>query len=89
MLHGWMGGFLGGILIGGVVVANLVGFPKVEGGEAVAGGVTAAGGGGAILAASTAEPAASISIGRLSGGALFSPLGFTFGYAATKPTCGK
>lgn len=85
MLHGIQGGFLGGGAIGAVIVANIIGFPEVEGAE----GVAAVGGGGVLLAASTGEPAASIAIGGLSGGALATPLGSAFGYAATKPTCGN
>ena len=85
MLHGIQGSFLGGGLLGAVIVANILGFPEVEGVE----GVAAVGGGGAILAASTGEPAASIGIGGLSGGALATSLGSAFGYVATKPTCGN
>lgn len=85
MLHGIQGSFLGGGLIGAVIVANILGFPEVEGAEAVG----TVGGGGAILAASTGEPAASIAIGGLSSGALLTPVGATVGYAATKPTCGN
>ncbi len=82
MLLGIQGSFLGGGAVGAVIVANILGFPEVEGVEAI-GGV----GGGAILAASIGEPAASIAIGGLSGGALATPLGGAFGYAATKPGC--
>ena len=75
-------GFLGGFGLGAVIVGNIVGFPEVEVGEGVAAG---AGGIGVLLEAATAEPAATISLGGLSGGAFGAPLGAAAGYAATAP----
>ncbi len=82
MRNGMLFGFLGGFGLGAVIVGNIVGFPEVEVGEGVAAG---AGGIGVLLDAATAEPAATISLGGLSGGAFGTPIGAAAGYAATKP----
>ena len=83
MHNGMLFGFLGGFWLGAVIVGNIVGFPEVEVGEGVAAG---AGDIGVLLEAATAEPAATIGLEGLSGGASGTPRGAAAGYAATRPT---
>ncbi|GAB2574346.1 RHS repeat-associated core domain-containing protein [Dyella jejuensis] len=79
-------GITGGALLGGAVVANIIGFPEVELGEAAAAAVGVEG--VASLEAMDAiagEPIASLAIGAIAGGAAGSVGGEAAGYALTPP----
>ncbi|GLQ98663.1 RHS repeat-associated core domain-containing protein [Dyella mobilis] len=79
-------GILGGIGVGALAVANVIGFPEVEIGEA---GALAIGGDGVatleLLDAAAGEPVASLAVGGISGGGAGALVGGGGGYLATNP----
>jgi len=72
--------------LGGLVVANIIGFPEVEIGEA---GVVAVGADGAasleLMDAVAGEPMASIAVGAIADAGPGAIVGGTLGYLATQP----
>jgi hypothetical protein len=76
MVTGLVVGSTGGLLVGGLVVANIIGFPEVEGGEALI--VTILGGAGAD----------SVATGGFIGGMWGGGTGMMVGLVATPPSCG-
>jgi RHS repeat-associated protein len=75
-LNGAKVGAIGGMMFGGVAVANIIGFPEVEAGEGVAGVTVAIFGG-----------ASDVANGSLLGGTLFGGLGLTGGLMTTPSLC--
>ncbi|CAJ5947090.1 RHS repeat-associated core domain protein [Burkholderia pseudomallei] len=81
-------GVLGGAAVGGLIIANIVGFPEVEIGEGTA-GVLGAEGLASVEAmdALAGEPVASYAIGGIAGAGPGALAGGAAGYALTPPTC--
>jgi hypothetical protein len=76
MVTGLEVGATGGLVVGGLVVANIIGFPEVEGGEALIFGILG-GAGGDVVAS-----------GGFIGGMWGGGTGMMIGLVATPPSCG-
>jgi hypothetical protein len=76
MITGGAVGASGGMIVGALVVANVIGFPEVEGGEAAI--ITILGGAGAD----------SVATGGFIGGMWGGGTGMMVGLVATPPSCG-
>ncbi|ONA33550.1 hypothetical protein AQ878_20915 [Burkholderia pseudomallei] len=81
-------GVLGGFAAGGLIVANIVGFPEVEIGEGAVGVLGAEGMASVeLMDAIAGEPAASYAIGGIAGTGPGALGGGAIGYGLTPPTC--